>query len=212
MFSLIESKVNEFIELVDVGLRTLTGQYVNDSKFEGNTKDQKLSPMDAKKVGALMRVNHVGEVCAQGLYLGQSISAKSNEARRKLQRAAEEERKHLGWCAQRLEELDDSTSVLSPFFFASAAGLGVLTGLLGDRISLGFVEATEEQVVAHLDRHLEALPEHDLRSREILSAIRREELDHGERAIEAGGAKYPTTIRELMTLVSKLMTETTKHI
>lgn len=212
MFSLFEKKINELIGLVDNGLRTVSGHHGDGAEFKSTEEDTQLTDDDAKRSEALMRVNHVGEVCAQALYLGQALTARSDEARLRLLSAAEEEKAHLGWCEQRLEELEGSTSALSPVFYIASAGLGIATGLLGDRISLGFVEATEDQVVAHLDRHLADLPQSDSRSREILKAIRGDELSHGESALAAGGVKYPDAIRQFMTLASKVMTETTKRI
>ena len=212
MFSLFEDKINQFIGLVDNGIRTMNGDYGEVSEFEGVEKQPDLTDDERKRSEDLMRVNHVGEICAQALYLGQALTARSEEARQKLLHAADEERAHLNWCEQRLDELEGSTSVLGPFFYTASASLGLVTGLLGDRISLGFVEATEDQVVAHLDRHLAEIPPPDVRSKEILAAIRSDELAHGERALEAGGVKYPDAIRQFMTLASKLMTETTKRI
>ena len=212
MFGLFEDKINQFIGLVDNGIRTMNGDYGEVSEFEGVEQLPELKDDERKRSEDLMRVNHVGEICAQALYLGQALTARSEEARQKLLHAADEERAHLNWCEQRLDELEGSTSVLGPLFYAASASLGLVTGLLGDRISLGFVEATEDQVVAHLDRHLAEIPPPDVRSKEILAAIRSDELAHGERALEAGGVKYPDAIRQFMTLASKVMTETTKRI
>ena len=212
MFSLFEDKINQVIGLIDNGLRTMSGDYGEAAEFEGVEQQPQLTDDERQRSEDLIRVNHVGEICAQALYLGQALTARSEEARHKLLRAAEEERAHLSWCEQRLDELDGSTSVLGPVFYVASAGLGAVTGMLGDRISLGFVEATEDQVVAHLDRHLAELPLPDVRSREILAAIRGDELAHGERALEVGGMKYPEAIRQFMTLASKVMTETTKHV
>lgn len=212
MFRLFEDKINQFIGLIDNGLRTMSGDYGEASEFEGVEHQPQLTDDERKQSGDLIRVNHVGEICAQALYLGQAFTARSEEARHKLLRAADEERAHLSWCEQRLDELEGSTSVLGPLFYVASASLGLVTGMLGDRISLGFVEATEDQVVAHLDRHLAELPSPDVRSKEILIAIRDDELAHGERALDAGGVKYPDAIRRFMTLASKVMTETTKHV
>ncbi|MCY4656884.1 MAG: 2-polyprenyl-3-methyl-6-methoxy-1,4-benzoquinone monooxygenase [Gammaproteobacteria bacterium] len=207
-----EKKVTEIIGLVDQGFKTLSGQHGKQSTFPEQPVAPELTDVEKKQSGSLMRVNHVGEVCAQALYLGQALSARSDETRAKLLKAAEEEREHLGWCEQRLDELGENTSVLSPLFFIASAGLGAVTGFLGDRISLGFVEATEDQVVEHIDRHLEKMPSQDSRSQEMLESIRADERRHGESAIDAGGVPYPDAIRQIMTLASKVMTETTKHI
>ena len=212
MLSLFEKQLDGLIGLVDQGLRTVTQQSTQQDAYAGQEHVEILSERENQQSGALMRVNHVGEVCAQALYLGQAITARSDASRQHLLRAAAEEQKHLGWCEQRLAELGDHTSKLNPAFFAASALIGIVTGMLGDRISLGFVEATEDQVVEHLDRHLAQLPASDERSKEILQAIRSDELHHGESAIEAGGTQYPATIRQFMTVASKVMTTTTKYI
>ena len=212
MVPLFENKINELIGILDHGIKTVTGLHGEDGNFSGHPEEHSLTTEESRQSEALMRINHVGEVCAQALYLGQALTAKSDEARSRLLKAAEEEQQHLGWCVGRLEELDGKTSQLSPLFYAASVGLGAVTGMLGDKISLGFVEATEDQVVAHLDRHLADLPKNDERSRTILEAIREDELGHGEKAIEAGGLKYPDAIRKFMTLASKIMTRTTRYI
>ena len=159
-----------------------------------------------------MRVNHTGEVCAQALYEGQALTARQNDVRAKLKSAAEEESDHLAWCAERLQELDASPSLLNPLFYAASYIIGALTGLAGDKVSLGFVEATEDQVCEHLDRHLQALPEDDQRSRAIITGMRAEEARHGAAALESGGAPFPQAARAAMTAVSRVMTETTYRI
>ena len=158
-----------------------------------------------------MRVNHCGEVCAQGLYEGQALTARREPVRLALAKAAREEQDHLAWCRQRLEELDERPSVLDGAFYVASFTLGAATGLLGDRLSLGFVEATEDQVRSHLDRHLRQLPSGDAKSRAILEAMRADEVRHGEDAVRAGGVYYPLAVKTAMSLASKVMTATTSR-
>lgn len=167
-----------------------------------------LSPEEAEEAIRLMRVNHAGEVAAQGLYQGQSLTARLGEVRQSMERAAREEEDHLAWCEARLRELGGRTSVLGPFWYAGSFTIGALAGLAGDRWSLGFVAETERQVESHLDEHLARLPEADQRSRRILERMRADEIEHGDNAEAAGAAPLPPPVRRLMGLVSKLMTRT----
>ena len=159
-----------------------------------------------------MRVNHTGEVCAQALYEGQALTARRTEVRDALKQAAEEEVDHLAWCRQRLEELEARPSVLDPVFYAASFVVGAAAGALGDRVSLGFIEATEDQVVQHLDRHLDDLPPGDARSRAIVTEMRADEARHGVNALKAGGAAFPEGVKQAMTVVSRFMTETAYRI
>lgn len=160
----------------------------------------------------LMRVNHCGEICAQALYEGQALTARSTSAETALLRAADEERDHLRWCRERLDELNAQPSLLDPLFYAAAFAMGAVTGLAGDRVSLGFVEATEDQVVRHLDKHIEQLPPEDQRSKAILNKMRNEEAEHGANALALGGNKFPAPIKQAMSVVAKVMTTTTYRI
>lgn len=171
-----------------------------------------LSVAERRHAAGLMRVNHTGEVCAQALYEGQALVAREPAVRRLLQRSAQEEQDHLAWCAQRLRELEARPSLLNPAFHAASMGLGVAAGLAGDRISLGFVHATEDQVEAHLKRHARELPEQDLRSRAIVQQMQEEEAEHGHNALEAGGVRFPGPLRRVMTLISRVMTATVYRI
>ncbi len=165
---------------------------------------------DAQKSHAagLMRVNHAGEVAAQGLYQGHAAVARDPSLEAEMQRAADEEFDHLAWCEQRLAELGSEPSRLSPLWYAGAFAIGAASGVLGDRWSLGFIAETEKQVCAHLDSHLEHLPEDDSRSRAIVAQMREEEQEHGENAIEAGAAPLPEPIQRLRQLTAKVMTKT----
>ena len=161
---------------------------------------------DRRHVAGLMRVNHAGEIAAQGLYQGQAATARLDEVRQSMEQAAEEENDHLAWCEERLAELGSRPSVLNPVWYSGAFAIGATAGLLGDRWSLGFVAETERQVVRHLESHLESLPEGDARSRAILEQMKVDEERHGATAEQAGGARLPRPVRRLMSVVSKAMT------
>ena len=167
---------------------------------------------DRRDIAGLMRVNHTGEVCAQALYDGQAFVAEKQETRESLIKAAEEEQDHLAWCYERLDQLNAAPSVLNPFFYLSSFAAGALAGKFGDRLSLGFVEATEAQVVKHLEEHLDRIPEEDLKSRAILTKMVEDEARHGDHAIEMGGQEFPEFVKKGMSLLSKIMTETTYRI
>lgn len=155
-----------------------------------------------------MRVNHAGEVAAQGLYHGQALTADKESIRATMRRAAREEGDHLAWCRERLDELGSRPSLLNPLWYAGAVAIGALAGRLGDSVSLGFMAETERQVEGHLDGHLQRLPEGDGRSRAILAQMKTDEVAHGRTAMEQGAARLPLPVRTLMTLASKVMTRT----
>ncbi len=156
----------------------------------------------------LMRVNHAGEVAAQGLYQGHAVVARDRDIEAQMQQAADEEFDHLAWCEQRLDELGERPSRLSPLWYAGAFAMGTLSGVIGDKWSLGFIAETERQVCDHLDRHLDKLPADDARSRAIVAAMRDEEAEHGKNAVAAGAADLPQAIKLLMQATAKLMTST----
>jgi ubiquinone biosynthesis monooxygenase Coq7 len=159
-----------------------------------------------KHVAGLMRVNHAGEVAAQGLYQGQAATARLDNVREAMEQAAVEENDHLAWCEERLAELDSKPSLLAPVWYAGSFLIGAAAGVAGDKWSLGFVAETEKQVVDHLDDHLERLPDDDQRSRSIIDQMRSDELRHGSSAVAAGGAELPQPVKNLMRIVSKIMT------
>lgn len=165
-----------------------------------------------KKVAGLMRVNHAGEICAQALYHGQAVTARTPAVRDALAKAADEEVDHLAWCAQRLNELGDRPSVLDPVWYAGSFAIGAIAGLGGDRRSLGFVAETERQVVKHLQLHLEQVEQNDPRTRSILEQMITDEARHGGAALDQGGELPPAFIRFGMKLVAKLMTSTSQRI
>jgi ubiquinone biosynthesis monooxygenase Coq7 len=159
-----------------------------------------------------MRVNHAGEIAAQGLYHGQALVARDPAIRSLLERAGREETDHLAWCEQRLHELHDRPSLLDPLWYAGSFAIGMAAGLASDKTSLGFVAETERQVERHLDSHLEQLPAGDQRSRAILAQMRADEQAHGELARRAGGAPLPIPMRKAMQLTAKVMTSTSRWI
>lgn len=205
--------VDQLISGFDRALKTLTGgraaQRENPAK---QIQDAELSDVEKRHVGGLMRVNHTGEVCAQALYEGQAMTARDPIAQRSLLDAAAEEQDHLSWCAQRLEELDAKPSVLNPLFYGASFVLGAGAGLLGDRVSLGFVEATEAQVVEHLNEHLDSIPQNDAKTRVILQAMRADEARHGAHALEMGGEEFSAMVKRGMSLAAKLMTKSSYRI
>jgi ubiquinone biosynthesis monooxygenase Coq7 len=159
-----------------------------------------------------MRVNHVGEVCAQALYQAQALTARTPELRDRMQAAAKEELDHLAWTAQRLQELGDRPSLLNPLWYAGSFAIGVLAGRLGDARSLGFVIETERQVEQHLAGHLDRLPASDDRSRAIVEQMRADERRHADDALDAGGQVLPAPARWLMRAAAKVMTTTAHRI
>ncbi len=161
-----------------------------------------------KHVARLMRINHTGEVCAQALYQGQSLTAKLPDTRRRLERSAQEENDHLAWCAERLEELGERRSLLNPLWYAGSFAMGATAGLAGDKWSLGFVVETENQVESHLDGHLDQIPTSDEKSRAILEQMKADEVRHAQIAKAAGGADLPAPVQAAMKFASRIMTRT----
>lgn len=175
---------------------------------DAHIADNPLSPVERDRSGRLMRVNHTGEVCAQALYHGQSVTARAGDVQRRLERAASEENDHLAWCAARIRALGSRRSYLDPLWYAGSFTIGALAGAAGDKWNLGFLAETERQVVAHLDGHLKRLPATDYKSRAIVEQMRIDEGAHATTALEAGGATLPWPIPTLMRAASKVMTET----
>ncbi|WP_411565025.1 2-polyprenyl-3-methyl-6-methoxy-1,4-benzoquinone monooxygenase [Rubrivivax sp. A210] len=198
---------------VDNALRTVAGAvHAGRPNPAGPAAEESLAPEEKRLAGALMRVNHVGEVCAQALYQAQALTARSEDLRRQMEVAAREEGDHLGWTQQRLAELDDRTSWLNPLWYAGAFGIGLLAGRLGDRVSLGFVVETERQVEQHLASHMERLPAGDARSRAIVEVMKQDEARHADNALAAGARELPQPVRWLMRAAAKVMTTTAHRI
>ena len=165
-----------------------------------------LSAAEKSHAAGLMRVNHAGEIAAQGLYQGHAAVARDKSIEAQMQRAADEEHDHLAWCEQRLTELNSQPSRLSPLWYAGSFAIGAASGILGDRWSLGFIAETENQVCEHLTSHLARLPEDDTRSRAIVARMRDEEAEHGEHARAAGAAELPEPVHRLMRMTARIMT------
>ena len=170
--------------------------------------DADLSAAEKRHAAGLMRVNHAGEGCAQALYQGHAAVARDRTIEAHMQHAANEEFDHLAWCEQRINELGEDVSKLSPFWYAGAFAIGAASGILGDKWSLGFIAETEKQVCDHLDSHLGSLPSEDAKSRAIVGQMRDEEAVHGENAVDAGAAELPAPVKRLMQLTAKVMTKT----
>jgi ubiquinone biosynthesis monooxygenase Coq7 len=174
--------------------------------------DADLDARQKAHAAGLMRVNHAGEVCAQALYQGHAAVARDKSIEAQMQRAADEEFDHLAWCEERIHELGEDVSKLSPLWYAGSFAIGAVSGILGDRWSLGFIAETEKQVCEHLDNHLDSLPVADAKSRAIVEQMRDEEEEHGEKAAQAGAAELPGPVRQLMQLTAKVMTKTAYYV
>ncbi len=204
---------DELILGADRFLRTLTTPPV--AKRQSPAKGEEipvLSEEERRHAAGLMRINHTGEVCAQALYEGQAATAKETHVRDALLKAASEEEDHLAWCSDRLEQLASEPSKLNPAFYIASYLMGVVTGAMGDRISLGFVAATEEQVCRHLEHHMKELPAADTGSLKVIQQMHVDEQRHGTQALDAGGTNFPAPVKRFMTAMSKLMTSTTYRI
>jgi ubiquinone biosynthesis monooxygenase Coq7 len=199
---------------IDKALKTLTTSPIaerpNPALLINEHED--LSDIDKQRVVGMMRVNHVGEICAQALYQGQSLSSPSDERRSLFNHAAKEETDHLAWTEDRLNQLGARTSILNPFWYSGAFALGLLAGRLGDQISLGFMAETEKQVETHLNNHLSNLPTNDHKSRAILEQMRQDEINHGQTAIENGASQLPLPVKLTMKIMSKIMTTLAQKI
>lgn len=201
------STTDQLLVACDTALRTLFAQ-THASKPCPTVADQStvLTQTELELSASLMRVNHVGEVCAQALYTAQALATPNAGLRAHYQKACQEETDHLAWTAQRLEELGGRPSLLNPLWYAGAFGLGLVAGRLGDALSLGFVVETENQVGAHLASHLEQLPVNDHASRAIVAQMREDEIGHARQASSAGAAQLPRFVGDMMRTAAKIMT------
>lgn len=203
------SLLDPLILQLDQALRTLFAPAPTVRPMPGEEcAEGELSEAERRQVAALMRINHVGEVCAQALYAGQAFTARADGVRHALAQAAWEETEHLNWTERRLAELGGRKSLLNPLWYAGAWTIGALAGRLGDAVSLGFVVETERQVEAHLQGHLDRLPAQDVRSRAILEQMKNDEVAHAQKAQELGAAALPCPVRGTMRLAAKVMTTT----
>ncbi|MBI3773787.1 MAG: 2-polyprenyl-3-methyl-6-methoxy-1,4-benzoquinone monooxygenase [Gammaproteobacteria bacterium] len=208
------SPIDHLLFNVDQAVRTIFGQPQITERPDpaADVPETELSDAERKLAAGLMRVNHAGEVSAQGLYQGQALTARLPEVREKMERAALEENDHLAWCERRVHELGERVSLLNPFWYAGSFAIGAIAGLAGDKWSLGFVAETEHQVIKHLDDHLAQLPPQDQKSRVIVEQMKVDEAHHATVALEHGGAPLPEPIKKVMALTSKVMTETAFRI
>lgn len=197
---------------LDTGLRTLTGGVRARRASPAAAQTAALDESERRLARGLVRVNHCGEICAQALYQGQALTARRVATRQLLREAARDEEDHLAWCRDRLRELDGRPSVLDPAFYVASLAVGAATGLCGDRVSLAFLEATEDEVRRHLDRHLQRLPAADGKSRAIFAAMRDDEERHRQSAAHAEGAAFPRPFKRCMGLLSRVMTVATYRI
>lgn len=202
------SPLDRVISGIDNAIRTVSAapQRARRRNPAAAIDEGSMTPAEKVHAAGLMRVNHAGEIAAQGLYQGHAAVARDTKIRKQLSEAALEERDHLAWCDERLRELHSAPSALRPVWYTGAFTFGALSGLLGDKWSLGFVEETERQVSDHLGGHLSRLPESDARSRAIVVQMRAEEEIHGASANEAGAAKLPPAVAALMKKVARVMT------
>lgn len=202
------SPFDQLIMSTDTALRTLFGEpKLTEREYPANDiSDAEFSEHDKKNIAGLMRVNHCGEVSAQALYQGQSLTSRNGDIREKLRQAALEENDHLDWTKKRIEELGSHTSFLNPLWYGGSFAIGAFAGAIGDKWNLGFLAETEHQVVEHLESHLNKLPGGDLRSRAILEQMKTDELKHATTAIEQGAAELPPPVKKLMAAMSKVMT------
>ena len=193
----------------DRGLRTLFSQAHSTRPLpDAGLPEGTLNEREKKRAAALMRVNHSGEICAQALYQGQAMTARDPAVQQTLQQAAQEETEHLAWTAQRVAALGGHLSLLNPLWYGGSLALGAVAGLLGDKWNLGFLAETERQVGAHLQSHLDQLPQQDEKSRAVLSQMVADETRHADMAAQLGGAELPLPVKRAMEVSSKVMTKT----
>ena len=205
--------IDTLIVAFDQGLRTVFATpHASRPYPAADTPEVELSGEEKREAAALMRVNHVGEVCAQALYAGQAMTAKNATVRQALEEAAREETDHLAWCEARIKELGGRKSLLNPFWFGGAFALGAVAGALGDKWNLGFLAETERQVEAHLDGHLKQLPHADMRSRAVVEQMKSDEIKHAQTAVDHGGVPLPLPVKLAMRVAAEVMRQTASRI
>lgn len=202
------SPLDKLVFSVDRAMRVWSGfpEVTERENPAAHTVEVELTEAQRKHSAGLLRVDHAGEVCAQGLYQGQALTARSEDVKQKMHHSAQEENDHLDWCHTRLQELGSHPSYLNPVWYMGSLMIGVLAGLAGDKWSLGFVAETETQVVKHLGKHLDQLPENDNKSHAVLQQMCIDEAGHANVAVEAGANELPAPIKKAMSLTSKVMT------
>lgn len=208
-----QQRLDTLVSIFDAGLRTVFSQaQTSRPRPASSQKENPLTEAEKKKSAALMRVNHVGEVCAQALYSGQTLFARDPQNAQALKQASKDEVDHLAWCESRIVELGGRKSLLNPLWYAGSFGLGVTASILGERWNLGFLAETERQVSEHLEGHLHQLPEQDTSSRAIVAQMKEDEEGHARLARTLGGAPLPKAVQVGMQLASKVMTATAYYV
>jgi len=205
---------DQIIAEIDKGLKFSLHNYQKETRKypASNIEDINLNEISRNHSANLMRVNHAGEVAAQGLYRGQALTAKLEGTKEKMDQAALEELDHLSWCNKRLEELNDKPSVLNPLWYGLSFGMGAIAGAAGDKWSLGFVHETEEQVVIHLKGHLDKLSNEDKKTVAILEQMSADEAKHSQEALDSGAENLPEGVKKLMAIVAKVMTKSSYYV
>lgn len=204
-----ENVIDQVVTALDNGLRSSFTKPESNRSSPGSSYQSDpiaQNPVLQRQSASLMRVNHVGEVCAQALYQGQALTSRSHSVREKMRQAADEEIDHLNWCYQRIEQLDGHTSYFNPVWYLGSFILGVGAGLAGDKWSLGFLAETERQVVDHLQSHLGRLPTEDTISRAVVTQMAEDEAKHADMAVASGAAELPQPIKNLMRMTAGIMT------
>ena len=214
MVDSLRTPLDQVLAAADRALRTLAARpaALRPSPAAGLGASEGMSAEDARETVSLMRVNHVGEVCAQALYDAQALAARNPKLRVVFEQAAREETDHLAWTEQRIRELGGRTSLLNPLWYGGAFAIGLAAARIGDRASLGFMAETERQVEQHLQGHLERLPESDAASRAIVAQMKDDEVRHAEAATDLGGVELPLPVRMAMRLAARVMTRTAHYI
>lgn len=215
MLSATASPIDRLVAAADNALRTLSGANVASRATPtapGMDEPAALDPVQKRLSGALMRVNHVGEVCAQALYEAQAVATRDPALREHFRHAARDEADHLAWTQQRLQELGDRPSLLDPLWYVGAFAIGWVAGRTSDRLSLGFVVETERQVEQHLAGHLQRLPQADMPSRAIVAQMQADEARHANDAQQAGAAELPAPVRTAMRAAARVMTTTAHYV
>ena len=205
---------DQIIAEIDKGLKFSLHNYQKETRKypASNIEDNNLNEISRNHSANLMRVNHAGEVAAQGLYRGQALTAKLEGTKERMDQAALEELDHLSWCNKRLEELNDKPSALNPLWYGLSFGMGAIAGAAGDKWSLGFVHETEEQVVIHLKGHLDKLSSEDKKTVAILEQMSADEAKHSQEALDSGAENLPEGVKKLMAIVAKVMTKSSYYV
>lgn len=200
--------IDKAITELDTIIKTLHGKKTQSTRVSPakNIDEQTLSSEQRRHSAGLMRINHTGEVCAQALYQGQGLTAKLPKVKDEMRNAAIEEEDHLAWCQERLNELGSKPSKLNPLWYGLSFCIGAGAGLISDRLSLGFVAATEDQVCKHLEGHLQGLPDEDLKSQAIIKQMHIDEAEHAALARKAGAVEFAPSVKRAMSQVAKVMT------